>query len=155
MLVVHEDLAGKGGPLAGPTQVRRFMAPYYRRIWDLLSARGARLFEQDSDGDIRQVIEPFLEAGVNSMHPLEPAAGMDIVELRARWGRRLAFSGGLDKHVLRHGHPAIDAELERKIPPMVASGACFLSLDHRVPNGTPLSAYRYYIGKAWEIIDRC
>ncbi|MCK4626726.1 MAG: hypothetical protein KAV00_15545, partial [Phycisphaerae bacterium] len=49
-LFVHEDMAGKSGPLAGPKQVAEFIRPYYRRIWDMLRDRGARLFSQDSDG---------------------------------------------------------------------------------------------------------
>ena len=27
-------------------------------------------------------------------------------------------------------------------------------LDHRIPNGTPLENYRFYIQKAWEIMNR-
>ncbi len=153
-LFVHEDMAGKSGPLAGPEQVREFIAPYYRRIWDVLHARGARVFMQDSDGNMNAVIEAFLDAGVNAMHPFEPAAGMDIVKTRETYGTRLAFEGGIDKHVLRRGREAIVAELEYKVPPMVASGGCVLSLDHRIPNGTPLEAYRFYIEKVWEILDR-
>lgn len=153
-LVVHEDMAGKSGSLAGPKQIEEFIAPYYRRIWDMLADRGAQLFDQDSDGDMNGVIDAFLDAGVNVMHPAEPAAGMDIVTLRERHGTRLAFRGGLNKHVLRRGHAAIEAELESKIPPMVASGGCVLSLDHRIPNGSPLEAYRFYHAKAWEIMKR-
>lgn len=153
-LHVHEDMAGKSGPLAGPRQVREFIAPYYRRIWDMLRSRGARLFIQDSDGDMNSVIPAFLDAGLNCMYPMEPAANMDIVALRARYGTRLAFVGGIDKHVLRQGREAIVAELEYKIPPMVRTGGCILGLDHRIPNGTPLEAYRFYIQKAWEIMDR-
>ncbi|MEZ4835175.1 MAG: hypothetical protein R2873_24845 [Caldilineaceae bacterium] len=36
-LSVHEDMAGKAGPLVGPKQVKEFIAPYFRRIWDLLN----------------------------------------------------------------------------------------------------------------------
>ena len=153
-LSVHEDMAGKSGPLAGPKQVRELFVPYYRRIWDMLADRGARLFDQDSDGDMSAVIEPFLEAGVNCMHPWEPAAGMDIVKAREAYGTRLAFYGGIDKHVIRRSREEIAAELEYKIPPMVATGGCVLGLDHRIPNGTPLANYRYYIAKAWEIMNR-
>jgi uroporphyrinogen-III decarboxylase len=153
-LYVHEDMAGKSGPLAGPRQVSEFIAPYYRRIWGMLRSRGARLFIQDSDGDMNSVIPTFLDAGLNCMYPMEPAAHMDIVELRARYSRRLAFMGGIDKHVLRRGQEAIVAELEYKIPPMVRSGGCVLGLDHRIPNGTPLEAYRFYIHKVWEIMER-
>lgn len=154
MLAVHEDMAGKSGSLAGPKQIEEFIKPYYRKVWDMLEDRGARLFGQDSDGNMNGVIDAFLDAGLSFMHPMEPAAGMDIVELRQQYGTRLAFEGGIDKHVLRQGRDAIVVELEYKIPPMVASGGCVLGLDHRIPNGTPLEAYRFYHQKAWEIIER-
>ena len=154
MLTVHEDMAGKSGPLAGPRQIREFIRPYYRRIWDMLADRGARLFDQDSDGDMNAVIPAFLDAGVNCMHPMEPAANMDIVKIREQYRKKLAFYGGIDKHVIRRSKEEIVAELEYKIPPMVAGGACVLALDHRIPNGTPLKNYRFYIRKAWEILDR-
>ncbi len=153
-LFVHEDMAGKSGPLAGPAQVAEFIKPYYRRCWDLLAKRGARLFLQDSDGNMNAVIDAFLDAGVNVMHPMEPAAGMDVVTVRETYGTRLAFEGGIDKHVLRRSRQDIVAELEYKIPSMVRTGGCVLGLDHRIPNGTPLDAYRFYVDKAWEILDR-
>ena len=68
LLFVHEDMAGKSGPLAGPKQVAEFIALYYRRVWDMLADRGVRLFDQDSDGDMRRVLPAFLDAGVNLMH---------------------------------------------------------------------------------------
>lgn len=154
LLFVHEDMAGKSGPLAGPIQIKEFIAPYYRRIWDLLEEKGARIFDQDSDGDMNHVIDEFLEAGVNCMHPMEPAANMDIVKLRAKYGSKLAFFGGIDKHIIRQSRDAIIKELEYKIPPMIRTGGCVLGLDHRIPNGTPLANYKFYLDKAWEIMER-
>jgi uroporphyrinogen-III decarboxylase len=154
MLSVHEDMAGKSGPLAGPIQVKEFIHPYYRKIWNMLQNRGTRLFDQDSDGDMNPVIDDFLDAGVNVMHPMEVAAGMDVVAVREKYGSRLAFYGGLDKHVIRRSKEEILAELEYKIPPLVRSGGCVLALDHRIPNGTPLENYRFYIEKSWEILNR-
>ncbi len=120
----------------------------------MLHDRGVRLFDQDSDGDMNPVIDALLNAGVNGMHPMEPAAHMDIVALRQKYGARLAFYGGIDKHVLRRSKEEIVKELEYKIPPMVKSGGCVLALDHRIPNGTPLDNYRFYIKKAWELMHR-
>ena len=154
MLYVHEDMAGRSGPLAGPKQVAEFIKPYYRRCWDLVQSRGARIFDQDSDGDMNAVIPAFLDAGLNCMHPNEPAANMDIVKTRRNYGTRLALVGGIDKHIIRRSQAEIVAELEYKIPPMVKSGGCMLGLDHRIPNGTPLENYRFYVRKAWEILDR-
>jgi hypothetical protein len=153
LLSLHEDMAGKSGPLAGPAQVAEFIAPYYRRVWEAAQACGARLFDQDSDGDMMPVIATFLEAGINCMHPMEPAAGMDVVEVRQIYGNRLAFYGGLDKHVIRRSQDEITSEMERKIPPMLETGGCVLGLDHRIPNGTPLANYRFYLDKVWEILE--
>lgn len=154
-LSVHEDMAGKSGPLFGPAQVREFVNPYYRRIWEMLSDRGATIFDQDSDGDMRPVVEAFLESGLNSMHPVEPAAGMDLVELREKYGKRLMLVGGLDKFALTRGTEEVEAEVERKVPFMIRSGGgCMLSLDHRIPAEVSLENYRFYIQKVWEVIER-
>ena len=153
MLSVHEDMAGKSGCLIGPRQIDSSLRPYFRRIWDMLADRGARVFDLDTDGDINAVIPALLETGVNCIHPMEPAANMDIVEIRHTYGNILAFYGGIDKHVIRRSKEEILAELEYKIPPMVASGGCVLALDHRIPNGTPLENYRFYVEKAWEIME--
>jgi uroporphyrinogen-III decarboxylase len=151
-LTVHEDMAGKSGPLIGPGHVEEFVRPYYRRIWDMLSSRGTRLFAQDSDGDMRAVIDAFLDCGVNVFYPCEPAAGMDIVELRKNYGRRFAIIGGIDKHVLRRTKEDIQKELEYKLQPCMQGGGVCFALDHRIPNGTPLDNYRYYVKTAKEIL---
>lgn len=153
-LCVHEDMAGKSGPLAGPNQVQKFIAPYYRRIWDLLSSRGTKLFSQDSDGNMEAVIEPFMKAGVNLFYPCEPAAGMDIVSLRKKYGSKILFKGGIDKHVLRSSKEDIRRELEYKMQPLMQQGGVVFGLDHRIPNGTPLENYRYYVNTAREILGR-
>jgi hypothetical protein len=152
VLSVHEDLAGRSGPLLGPAMVAEFIRPYYRRVWDLLAARRARVFQQDSDGNMNPVIDAFLDCGITCMYPMEPAAGMDIVAVRRRHGPRLAVLGGLDKHVLRRSRHEIRAELEYKLQPSMRTGGVVFGLDHRIPNGTPLEHYRYYVRTAREIL---
>lgn len=152
VLSVHEDLAGKSGSLVGPRQVETYIGPYYRQVWDLLSSRGTRIFQMDSDGNLNSVIDSFLAAGLNCIYPMEPAAGMDIVELRKRYGRRLAMLGGIDKHVLRGSKQEIRGELEYKMQPLMREGGMVFGLDHRIPNGTPIENYRYYVDTGREIL---
>jgi len=151
-LSVHEDLAGKSGPLIGPNVMREFVVPYYRRCWDPLAARGAELFQMDSDGDIRPIIDDFIAGGVNSILPLEPAAGMDMVELRRRYGPSLALVGGIDKHALRADRAAIRKELEYKTQASMRTGGVLFGLDHRIPNGVSIENYRYYVRTARELL---
>jgi uroporphyrinogen-III decarboxylase len=145
-------MAGKSGPLIGPDLVRRFLAPYYRACWEVVSGRQARLFNLDSDGNMMPLVDAFLDCGVNVMHPFEPAAGMDIVAVRKRYGDRLAILGGIDKHVLRRSKAEIDRELEYKMQPLLRRGGTVFGLDHRIPNGTPLENYRYYVRRGRELL---
>lgn len=151
-LSVHEDLAGKTGPLLGPNEIEVFVKPYFRKIRDLLFSRGTRLFDMDSDGNVNPILKELIGCGINSMHPFEPAAGMDIVEVRKQYGHQMVMRGGIDKHVLRKDKNAIRAELEYKMQPLLREGGCVFGLDHRIPNGTPLENYRYYVDTGREIL---
>jgi hypothetical protein len=151
-LSVHEDLAGKSGPLIGPRQFNEFIRPYFQDVWDLVSYRGTKIFDMDSDGNVTPLLDALLDCGLNSMHPMEPAAGMDIVDLRRSYGRRLVMRGGIDKHVLREGKDPIRRELEYKMQPSMLEGGIAFGLDHRIPNGTPLENYRYYVTVGREML---
>lgn len=151
-LSVHEDLAGKSGPMLGPRQIEQFVRPYFSEVWALLGEAGTKIFGMDSDGNVNAVIPAFLDCGLTAMHPMEPAAGMDIVELRKTYGRKLAMKGGIDKHVLRASKDDIRKELEYKLQPLMQEGGMVFGLDHRIPNGTPLEHYRYYVDLGREIL---
>ena len=150
-LCVHEDMAGKSGPIIGPSLIEEYIKPYYRKVWDMLESKGTKLFSMDSDGNITPVMDAYIDAGINVFLPMEPAAGMDMVALREKYGNKVAFKGGIDKHVLRKSKEDIRKELEYKLQPSMYNGTVF-SLDHRIPNGTPIDNYRYYVKTAREIL---
>jgi uroporphyrinogen-III decarboxylase len=89
---------------------------------------------------------------VNSVYPMEPAAGMDIVAVRRKYGQRLAMRGGIDKFALGRGQEAIRRELEYKMQPLMQAGGMVFGLDHRIPNGTPLAGYRAYVEIGRELL---
>ena len=149
-LSVHEDMAGKTAPLIGPNLVREFIVPYYLKSWELVKDAGTKLFCQDSDGNMNPVIDAFIEGGINIFYPCEPYGGMDIVALRKKYGHQIAFRGGIDKHVLRRTKEEIKAEVNYKMQDCMMDGGIVFGLDHRIPNGTPLENYIYYIDLARE-----
>lgn len=151
-LSVHEDLAGKSGPLVGPRQIKKFIKPYFSAVWELLSSRGTRIFDMDSDGNIDRVLDAFLDCGLNSFHPFEPAAGMDSVAVRKKYGKKIVMRGGIDKFILQGSKEDIRQELEYKMQPLMQEGGVVFGLDHRIPNGTPLENYRYYVDLGREIL---
>jgi len=152
-LTVHEDMAGKSGPLFGPSQVKQFMKPYYQKAWKAAQQAGASIFSQDSDGNMNPVLSDMIDCGITMVFPCEPAAGMDIVEIRKKYGKQLALKGGIDKHALRQDREAIRKELEAKICPVMLGGGTIFALDHRIPNGVPIENYRYYVNLGREMLN--
>jgi uroporphyrinogen-III decarboxylase len=151
-LSVHEDLAGKSGPLIGPNIMDEFVVPYYRRVWDAARAAGAEIFQMDSDGNINPIMDSFIAGGVNSFLPLEPAAGMDMVAVREKYGRDIALVGGIDKFALLGTKADIDRELDYKLDAKMQSGGVVFGLDHRIPNGVHIENYRYYVKRSREML---
>jgi len=149
---IHEDMAGKSGPLAGPSQYREFMTPYYRRIWDNASAQGTKLFSQDSDGNMNSLIDEVLGSGINIMFPFEPGSDMDMVKSRTKYGGRLHIKGGIDKYTLLGTKEDIRRELEYKMTGPTRGGGVVFGLDHRIPNGVPIENYRYYVKLGRELL---
>ena len=92
-----------------------------------------RDIEIDSDGYIGELIPLWIECGVNVCSPIEVAAGCDINEFRRRFGRAMAYRGGVDKRCIASGGDAIRREI-RRIQPVVADGGYIPGCDHGVPS---------------------
>ncbi|NQT54118.1 hypothetical protein HQ576_18830, partial [bacterium] len=84
------------------------------------------------------------------LNPLEAKAGMDVVELRQRYGRSLAFYGNIDATKMGGPRDAVDAELRRKVP-LARHGGYILHSDHSVPPDVTLERYRWILTRAREI----
>jgi uroporphyrinogen decarboxylase len=92
---IYDDIASNRGLLISPRSYERLFLPQVQRMVRTFKKAGAAQVGFHSDGDIRLVLDGLVDAGISILNPIEPRANMDVVELRRRYGRRLAFVGGL------------------------------------------------------------
>ncbi|NIA22348.1 MAG: hypothetical protein GWP05_10385, partial [Anaerolineaceae bacterium] len=92
-----EDMAYNHGPLISPALVRRYMLPRYRKVVEFLRGRGVNYVGLDSDGQMDSLIPVWLDAGLNFLYPFEVQAGMDVLQVRRKYGQELRIWGGVDK----------------------------------------------------------
>lgn len=90
-----DDYAYKAGSLISPEQFSEFFQPGLRRVVEAAHEKDL-LFLKHSDGDVRPLLDQFLDAGIDALCPLEPAAGMDIGEIKKEYGDRIALVGNID-----------------------------------------------------------
>ena len=129
---ISEDMAYKGHSMISPAMVRRFLMPAYHRWVSQIKASGCPIMDLDSDGMVGELIPLWIEAGINCCDPIEVAAGNDIVEYRRRFGRRMAYRGGIDKRAIAKGGDIMRAEVMR-VAPLIKDGGYIPGCDHGVP----------------------
>ncbi len=146
-----EDMCFNKGCIISPKMFREWMTPRYKRITDFVRQAGADIFYVDCDGNITDVVECWLDGGVNTMFPVEVAAGSNPLEIRKRWGKRVLLLGGVNKRALALGRKAIDEELARLVP-LVEEGGVIPHVDHRVPPDVSYDDYLYYLQRKRELL---
>jgi len=125
--------------------VRDHLLPVWARWGKLIREAGCPVYAMDSDGFVGELIPLWIEAGITVCDPMEVAAGNDIVAFRTRFGRRMAYRGGVDKRAIAKGGTAIEDEIAR-VRPVIASGGYIPGCDHAVPADVSWPDFVHYVG---------
>jgi uroporphyrinogen decarboxylase len=107
VVVLGDDYADKNGPLMSPRHFREFILPGLKRAVDNAHRAGAYVVKH-TDGNIMPLMDMIIDAGIDALNPLEPAAGMDIGLVKQRYGDRIAIVGNIDC-----GHLLCEAPVEQ------------------------------------------
>ncbi len=140
MITISEDMAFKSYPMISPEMTREFLLPSYQRWGEIIRSGGCPVYAIDSDGFIHDLIPVWMEAGVNACAPMEVAAGNDLVALRERFGRDMAYLGGVDKRAMAAGGKTLEDEI-RRLEPVVQDGGYIPGCDHGVPSDVSWANY--------------
>jgi len=143
-ICLSEDLSMRNGPLLSPDTYRTFIFPHLKRVIEFYKSHGCRYVCVDTDGDPQVLIPQFLDAGVDSIWPMERASDQDPLMLRKKFGRSLRLWGGVDKRELALGPKAIDAHL-RSLAPLIEEGGFIPTVDHLVSPEVSWDNFQYYL----------
>jgi uroporphyrinogen decarboxylase len=94
-VVSGDDYANQHGTVMSPQHFRQFVLPYLKRSIDAAHDEGVP-FIKHTDGNIWAILDDLVQAGIDALDPIEPAAGMDIGEVKAKYGDRIAVIGNVD-----------------------------------------------------------
>lgn len=148
---LNEDMSMKTGPLLSPATYREFIFPHMKRLVEFLRSMGTKYIAVDTDGDPTVLIPLLMDAGVDTIWPIERAAGVSPQAWRKRFGRGLRLWGGVDKRVLALGHEAIRAHL-REFIPLIEEGGFIPTVDHTVPPDVSWDNFRFYMDAKRELL---
>ncbi len=151
MVETQDDLGTQRAPLISPALYREMIQPCHANLSALIKKKTdgtARVFLH-SDGSIYDVLPDVIDAGVEVLNPLQPhAAKMDPNALKASFGHKLVFHGGLDQQqTIPFGTPEEAAADVRRVIKALAPGGGYIfapchNLQPDVPPQNIVAIYR-------------
>jgi len=142
---VHDDMASLDRMFFSPAAFDEFLFEPYRRMCEAFHAAGLRVF-YGGEGNISEVFGRFLDAGIDGFICLELRAGMDMVELREKYGPEPVFFGNICNTVtLPSGdRERIRAEVARQME-VARRGRCVVGPSHLVGADVTIESYEWMI----------
>lgn len=90
-----DDYAYNKGPLMSPRHFREFFYPGLCRVMRGYKELGLYTIKH-TDGNLWPILDMIIESGIDCLDPIDPQAGMDLGEVKARYGQRVALKGNVD-----------------------------------------------------------
>ncbi len=96
------DYCFNSGPFLSPAQFSEFVTPYLARLIQGYRDLGFYVIKH-TDGNIMPIIDQLVECNPHALHSLDPQAGVDIAEVKQKYGHRVCLIGNVDCGLLQTG----------------------------------------------------
>ena len=143
-MVIWGDVAFRKDLFFPPDYWRKTFKPGVKAMVELCHSYGLPVIYHGC-GNVKRILEDFIETGINAYNPLEAKAGLDVVDLRRQYGHRLGFCGNMDVIDWAHKTPEeLKPIVLRKLNAAKGGGYIFQS-DHSVPTNVSGQNYDYVV----------
>jgi uroporphyrinogen decarboxylase len=141
VVMIGDDLAGQDGPLFSPDFYRRVVKPRQKAlVRHIKKLTGAKIWYHTCGGCIEYIPE-LIDNGVDILNPVQISArGMDLAELKRRFGDQIVFwGGGIDsQHILPFGSPQqVRDQVRLNVAAFKPNGGFVFNNVHNIQAGVP------------------
>ncbi len=143
-MVVWGDVAYRKDVFFSPRYWRKYFKPVVTEITRVCHDAGIPVIYHGC-GNVNRIFEDYIETGIDAYNPLEAKAGLDVVDLRRRFGHRIGFCGNLD--VLTWANGTLDELKAMVLTKLNAAkgGGYIVQSDHSVPSNVSGERYEYVV----------
>jgi len=141
IIKIGDDLGTQDRLMISPKMYRKLLKPIHAElIQHIKKFTKAKIFFH-TDGDVFDLIDDFIEIGVDILNPIQTSAGKmaNLEELKERYGKDLIFCGAVDtQHVLPHSTPEeVRQEMRRVINILGRDGGYMVASVHTIMHEVP------------------
>lgn len=140
VFLFSDDITTQSGPMISPKSYQKLIKPRHERLFEFIRDRTDAKIMYHCCGSAYCFMEDFIDIGVDIINPVQvSAANMDTARLKAEFGGRISFWGGIDtQSILPHGtEEEVRAEVEKRIADLAPSGGYVLAPVHNIQPDVP------------------
>ena len=155
LLYFYDDVATQASLMISKNMWRDFVRPRHARLVELAHQYGKKVMYH-CDGSVWPLIPEFIDLGIDVLNPIQPdAKGMDLAQIKAAYGDRLCFHGGVDiNQTLPQGMPEqVAAEVRERVQVLGKDGGYILCSSHHLQPDTPVENVLAMYRPEWRYPD--
>jgi uroporphyrinogen decarboxylase len=141
IIKIGDDLGMQDRLLISPRMYRQFLKPLHTEFITFIKERTKAKVFFHTDGDVFDLIQDFIEIGVDILNPIQTSAGRmsDLKGLKARYGKDIVFCGAIDtQKVLPFGTAdEVRNEVRRVITILGKDGGYMVASVHTIMHEVP------------------
>ncbi len=140
MVMFYEDLSMQEGPLMSLELFRRYVKPQHKKVIKVIRNNTDAVICLHICGSAYAFIPEFIEMGIDVLNPVQiRAKDMEPEKLKAEFGDKLSFHGGVDtQEVLPYGSPQLVKEEVRNLVNILGkNGGYLLASCHSIQPDVP------------------
>jgi len=139
--ILCSDYCFNQGPFLSPRMFREFITPYLTDNISRIKALGAWVIKH-TDGNIMPIIDQLIECEPHGLHSLDPMAGVDIAEIKRKYGDKVCLIGNVNCALLQTGTPEeMEASARYCLEHAKPGGGYIFSTSNCAFKGLPLDNY--------------
>jgi uroporphyrinogen decarboxylase len=140
MVYFYDDVATKDSLLISPAMWRKFIRPHHAKLVELSHSYGKPVMYH-CDGSVHPLIPELIDMGIDVLNPIQPdAAKMEAPQLKAEFGDKLTFHGGVGIiNTLPRGTPEdVRTDVKELVDVLGNGGGFILCGSHHIQPDTPI-----------------
>jgi len=135
------DYCFNKGPFLSPVMFSEFVTPYLARLIKGYRDMGFYTIKH-TDGNIMPILDQLVQAGPHALHSLDPQGGVDLAEVKKRFGSQVCLIGNVNCGLMDNGtDEEVNGSARYALKSGMPGGGYIFSTSNCVYTGMKLARY--------------
>jgi uroporphyrinogen-III decarboxylase len=154
LVIILDDYGAQNSMMMSKAMWKRFTFPCLKAQCEAIHRAGG-IAMLHSCGVVAPLLDLFVEAGVDIVHPFQPLPGNNLADAKAKFGDRISFATGIDVQKL----PTVSASEVREsmlesVRVGAAGGGLVLAATNGIQHDTPTENLKMMLNTIKEIWEK-